>query len=106
MQVIELSAKEWKSTIDVYDAIGRAQYEHDGRTTSNVRNINALLELLVWDVWRHENAPYTIRVSGVSGLPAEIREEITLIKTLLAEARAESVSRRSVDVKVLLEILD
>ena len=106
MRVVKLSANHWKSTLDFYDAIGVAQYEHDGRSVANTRNINGLLELLVWDVCNGGSLPYTFLISGTSNLYDEIRCEIELVRQLLVQTRSESLSRRGFDVPVSLEIAD
>jgi hypothetical protein len=104
MRVIDLRGSDWKSVVDFYDAIGRAQYEYDGRAVANVRNINGLLELLVWNVPGQGNPPYAIRVSGLTHLPNKIRDEVSLVQQLLVKARKESISRRGFDVEVHFEI--
>jgi hypothetical protein len=104
MRVIELHAKHWKSVLDFYDAVGRAQYEHDGRAVANIHNINGLPELLIWDASRR-TTPYVIRISGASDLPNAIRDEIVFVQKKLAEAREESVRRRRFDVDVQLEVV-
>lgn len=105
MHVIDLHTDDWKSIVDFYDAIGRAGHEHSGRTVANARNVNGLLELLVWDVQRGGDAPDAIRVSGVCKLPDKIRDEVILVQWLLTEARAESIARRGFDVEVDFEVV-
>lgn len=104
MNVIEVHAAQWKSVADFYRAIGRAQFEHDGRAVPNVTNVNALLELLVWDVCEPGSPPFTIKVIGTSDLTHEIRLEIDLVQRLLADSRMESVHRRGFDVDVHIEL--
>jgi hypothetical protein len=94
MHVIELPAHDWKSVLDFHDAIGRAQYEYDGRAVANIHSVDGLLELLVWDVCEAGQPPYAFRVTGTSNLFSNVRENIDLFQRLLLEARTESIRRR------------
>lgn len=106
MNVIELHSEKWTSRIDVHEALARALYERDGQAVANRHNVNALLELLVWDVCGGVQTPSVIRVSGLYGAPEEVRDEITHIQQLVAEACAESKIQQGVDVDIRLEIVD
>ncbi len=106
MRVLELRGEQWTSVIDFYDAVGRAQYDHDGRAVANICNINGLLELLIWDVRKQSTPPYAFRVLGASSLPEELRQEIAFVKESLADARRESIRRRGFDVEVDIETAD
>src|SRR5260221_11455888 len=100
MRVVELHGDKWKSILDFNTALGRALYEYDGRAVATPHSVDAQLELLVWDISSGGSAPYTIRVSGISNLSAEVRDRIALLQRLVLEARTEAVDRAGYDVDV------
>jgi hypothetical protein len=77
----------------------------NGRAVANVRNINGLLELLIWGVHKEGAPPYTIRITGVANAPRPVSDEIVAVQKALAEAREESIRQRGFDVLVRLEIV-
>ncbi len=104
MHIIELRGDDWKSIVDFDNALGRALNAYDRRVVGNVHSVDALLELLIWDVSSAGSPPYTIRVSGISKQSEEIRTGVALIQRLLLGAREESRVRRGYDVEVYFEI--
>lgn len=99
MRSIELNAATWKTAHDFYDALLVAI----GAPEGHGRNMNALIDSMVWGGINAVKPPYTVRIRGVAVLPNEVREEIELLKRYLAEGRKEFQASRTRDVEVRLE---
>jgi RNAse (barnase) inhibitor barstar len=99
--MINLDAAYWKSVDDFYDALLaaiKAPKEHG-------RNLNALVDSMIWGGINALEPPYTIRISGVSALPKQVHDEIDMAKQDLARGRKDFRSLRGDDVEVAIEIV-
>jgi Barstar (barnase inhibitor) len=106
MQIIKLDATKWKTVLDLYDALLAVI----GTPKGYSRNINALLEAMVWDYAFPEtsyalNPPYTIHIQNTKGLPKDILDEIEHISRSLSEACAEFHKRQYGEVDVKMNIV-
>jgi RNAse (barnase) inhibitor barstar len=101
MRVIDLDATKWKSADDFYDALLPAI----GAPELHGRNLNALVDSMIWGGLNAVEPPYTIRISGAATLPKDVRSEIELAKQALTEDRADFRRLRGSDVDVSLEIV-
>jgi hypothetical protein len=101
MRTIELDAAVWKTALDFYDALLAAL----GAPMWHGRNINALIDSMIWGGINEVAPPYTIRVLHLGRSPKDVTEEVELAKHALAEARVEYRGRRGRDVDVRLEII-
>lgn len=101
MQTIELHAEEWKSLRDFYDALIRAL----GGPAWHGRNVNALIDSIVWGDINAINPPYTICIFGVAALSDDLREHIEHLQKAISEHRSEFRAQRGYDVEVGIEIM-
>jgi hypothetical protein len=106
MQIVKLDALKWKTVLDLYDAL----LALIGTPKGYSRNINALLEAMVWDYAFPEtsyalNPPYTIHIQNTKGLPKDILHEVDLISRCLSEACAEFHARQYGEVEVTMNIV-
>ena len=101
MRAIELNAATWRTVHDFYDAVLAAI----GAPERHGRNMNALIDSMVWGGINAVVPPYTIRIRGVGVAPNEVREAIELLKRCLAEGRAEYQTSRGRDIEVQLETI-
>jgi RNAse (barnase) inhibitor barstar len=99
MRMIELDGTEWRSVSDFYGALIAAL----GAPEGYARNINAVMELMVWDN-DVPISPFIVRVSKARTLPAEVREEVRHFQDALRSAQAESIVRRGFDVDVNFDV--
>src|SRR5574337_372345 len=99
MRVIELDATNWPTTGDFYDALLAAI----GAPEYHGRNLNALVDSMVWGGINAVEPPYVVRISGTAKLPKETCDEIEMAKRVLAEARAEFRALRGSDAEVAIE---
>jgi len=100
MRIIELDAGNWRSALDFYNDLLAAL----GAPTGHGRNINALVDSMIWGGMNAVEAPYTIRILHTTKLSQEIRDELELVKRVFAEACAEFHERRGHDVCIEWEI--
>src|SRR5712672_2855548 len=100
MTIIELNAQSWHSREDFYSALLAAL----GAPKSHGRNLNAVIDSMVWGGMNAVEPPYKIRVLGTENLSEDIRAEIDVVKQALANARAERRASGGPDVEIGLEI--
>jgi hypothetical protein len=100
MQLIELDGSKWVTVMDFYDALLTAL----GAPRWHGRNVNALVDSMIFGGINAMEPPYRIRVRGISNAPPEVRTEIEWAKQDLEAAREEFRASRSQDVEVQLEV--
>jgi len=100
-QVIDLDATNWVSAHDFYDALLPAL----GAPPQHGRNVNALVDSMIWGGMNKIEPPYTIRICRAGQLPKSVLDHIEVAKTALLEARADFRAIRGRDVRVHLEIV-
>jgi RNAse (barnase) inhibitor barstar len=100
MLVIDIDATNWRTGDDFYQALLSAL----GAPKDHGRNVNAVVDSVVWGGINSVQPPYTVRVSGMKNIPKQVREDIELVERCLGEARAEFQTRRGHDVEVHFEI--
>jgi RNAse (barnase) inhibitor barstar len=99
MQIIELDATKWKTVDDFYDAL----LASIGAPEWHGRNLNALLDSMIWGGINALKPPYTIKIWGLANLPKDVRNEVEMAKQDLAHGRMDYRSRRGGDVEVTME---
>jgi RNAse (barnase) inhibitor barstar len=86
MREINLDATNWVTVHDFYDALLSVL----GAPDEHGRNINALIDSMVWGGINKIDPPYSIHIRGIGKLPKEVRDHIELAKNSLLEARAQN----------------
>src|SRR5689334_10641965 len=71
MKRIEIRAENWRGVLDFYTALLAALEAPPGHG----RNINALVDSMVWGGMNELEPPYAIPIVGSSTLPTAIRQE-------------------------------
>jgi len=74
MRIIELNAENWRTALDFYSALLAAL----GTPKSHGRNLNALVDSMVWGEMNRIEPPYTIRIVRIDRLPKDARDEIEM----------------------------
>jgi RNAse (barnase) inhibitor barstar len=100
MNIIELKAQDWRTWEDFYGALLVAL----GAPNEHGRNLNALIDSIVWGGMNAVEPPYKIIILGVEDLSKDIRDEIHALKEGLTRARAERLASGERDVEIALEI--
>jgi Barstar (barnase inhibitor) len=99
MRTIVLDASKWKSVPDFYGALLSAV----GAPGWHGRNVNAVVDSMIWGGINTLEPPYTVKVVGTSALPIVVLEQVELARTALSEAREEFRERKGRDVEVSFE---
>jgi len=101
MKTIKLHASAWSGILDFYEELLEAldaAFWHG-------RNINALIDSMVWGGINGIDPPYTVQIGGLHEAPQEIQDEVRLTKQDIDEARREFYKIKGHDVNVHIEIL-
>jgi hypothetical protein len=98
-RTIEIDAARWTSIVDFYNALFVAL----GAPAGHGYNINALIDSMIYGGINKIDPPYTVRISGATKLPKDLRDEIKLYVELLIEARDEARGPDGGDVDVQFE---
>ena len=100
MGVIELDATDWLNILDAYDALMRAL----GSPEWHGKNINALIDSMVYGGINRVDPPYLIRIRGTAKCPENIRQEVELWAGAIRKARADQRQRYGKETNVGFEI--
>ena len=100
MRIIELDATRWRTALDLYDDLLPAL----GSPEWHGRNINALIDSMIWGGINAVEPPYVVVALNAANLSKDAREEIELLRAALIEAREEFHRRNGHDVEVELKI--
>lgn len=100
MRVIELDATKWKTVLDFYDDLLAAV----GAPKGHGRSPAALIDSMIWGGMNAVEPPYTVRISGLSAAPQEVRSYVQLVSDALLEGRIYRKRHKGDDVDVSIVI--
>jgi RNAse (barnase) inhibitor barstar len=78
MNIVQIDASGWRTGLDFYETLLAAL----GAPHGHGRNINALIDSMVYGGINAIGPPMVVRVTGTANLPTDARDELTL--TILA----------------------
>lgn len=84
-KIIELRADDWKEPLDIYESLLHAL----GAPRWHGRNINALIDSMVYGGINEIDPPYMIIVRGHERAPPDVLRDLTFMILALGEAAAE-----------------
>ena len=87
MNLVQLDASHWKTGLDFHEALLAAL----GAPSWHGRNINALIDSMIYGGINTIGPPLTIRVTGTANLPDDAKNE--LIFTILAFGSAQGTDK-------------
>jgi len=90
MRLITLDAAAWKTYDDFYGALLKAV----GAPEWHGRNINALIDSMVWGGINAVEPPYTVRILNADAVPPAVREEIELAANAIQEEQRGDLTVR------------
>jgi RNAse (barnase) inhibitor barstar len=99
MKLVELNAGSWATIDDFLDAILTAL----GAPDWHGRNLDALLDSAIPGQINAVEPPYTVRIAGAAGLPADVREYVATLASDVAKRRQEHLARTGEDFQVFYE---
>ncbi len=100
MRIIELDATKWKTVLDFYHAL----LASIGAPAWHGMSPDALVDSMIWGGINAVEPPYTIRISGLSTAPKEVRDHVELVKDVLVEGRIYRKRHNGDDVEVSIVI--
>jgi hypothetical protein len=65
---------------------------------------DALVDPMIWGGINSVEPPYTIKITGTTALPKDVKAEIDIAKKILADGRSYYQKARGGDVEVAIEI--
>jgi RNAse (barnase) inhibitor barstar len=81
MNVIDLDANDWKTALDFYEAILAAI----GAPRWHGRNVNALIDSMIYGGISELEPPFTVRITNTENLPDDAREELVIVILAMAQ---------------------
>jgi hypothetical protein len=96
MRTIELDATKWKTVVDFYKALLAAI----GAPAWHGISPDALVDSMIWGGINAVDPPYIVRISGLSAVPLQVRDEIQLASDILVDGRCYRKRYRGDDVDV------
>lgn len=100
-RIITLDATTWREVSDFYDALLPAI----GAPHWHGKNINALIDSMVWGGINTIEPPYTVRIIHADNLPSRVKQEVADTARYVLEARGEYRQERAEDVVVAFEVI-
>src|SRR5713101_2430980 len=82
LRIIELDATRWRAALDLYDDLLPAL----GSPEWHGRNLNALIDSMIWGGINAVEPPYVVVVLNAANLPKDAREEIEFLRGALIKA--------------------
>ncbi len=100
MRIIELDATKWKTVLDFYDALLAAI----GAPNWHGKGPDAMVDSMIWGGINAVEPPYTVRISGLSAAPQEVRDHVQLVSDVLVDGRIYRKRHKGDDVEVSIVI--
>jgi RNAse (barnase) inhibitor barstar len=82
-RLVEFDASQYHTVLDFYRALGAAL----GSPTWHGTNINALIDSMVYGGINAIDPPYTLKITGISNLPEDVRDELFRIADAIKMAQ-------------------
>ena len=101
MRIIDLDATKWKSIVDFYNAL----LASIGAPKEHGISPDALVDSMIWGGMNAVEPPYSIRITGLSTAPSEVRDEVELAKNDLAKGRDYRKRHDGDDVQVSIDVV-
>jgi RNAse (barnase) inhibitor barstar len=100
VQCVDLDASAWTSALDFYEALLTTL----GAPRWHGRNINALVDSMVFGGINEIMPPYVVVIRGLDAAPAEVREEIEAARDALIIGQEDFRANTGEEVGVSLEL--
>jgi hypothetical protein len=100
VRIIELDATQWQTVLDFYYAL----LASIGAPEWHGISPDALVDSMIWGGINAVEPPYTVRISGLSTAPKEVRDHVQLVSDVLVDARIYRKRHKGDDVDVSVVI--
>jgi hypothetical protein len=102
MRLIELDGKRWNSPLDFLRSLKAALGSPEGHGMSP----DAFVDSMIYGGMNSIEPPYVVRITNISGVPKEVADCISLMISVLQEARQERLQRRGDDIEISIEAVN
>lgn len=102
MRLIELDGKGWNSPLDFLRSLKAALGSPEGHGMSP----DAFVDSMIYGGMNSIEPPYVVRIANISGVPKEVADCISLMISVLQEARQERLHRRGDDIEISIEAVN
>jgi len=82
MKTLKLNATGWRSVADFYDSL----LSHLGAPEWHGRNVNALVDSVVYGGINRVNPPFVIRIERIGSVPEDARQELAWAMESIGQA--------------------
>jgi hypothetical protein len=96
MRLIELDAKGWNSPLDFLRSLKVAL----GSPEVHGMSPAAFVDSMIYGGMNSVEPPYVVQITNISGVPKEVADYISLMTSVIQEARQERRQRRGDDIEV------
>ena len=83
--IIELDATNWRDGVDFYRSLLKAI----GAPEWHGMNVNAFIDSIIHGDINTIDPPFTVRITGTSNVPADVREGIDVLMQYIRPANAQ-----------------
>ena len=84
VKLIRLDAQMWREPLEFYNALLQSL----GAPEWHGRNVNALIDSMIYGGINKVEPPYRIAIAGTHAVPGIVSEEIKLVKKCLEDAQS------------------
>ena len=102
MHLIELNAKGWNSPLDFLRSLKAAL----GSPEIHGMSPDAFVDSMIYGGMNRVEPPYVVRITNINGAPKEVADYISLMISVIQEARQERLQRRGDDIEVSMSAED
>jgi hypothetical protein len=96
MRIIELDGRLWKTPVDFVHAL----YEGIEQGHPHGHSPDAFADSMIWRGMGGVEPPYVVKVINVKNAPSDVRDYVSLMASIIAEARKERFNRDGTDIEV------
>jgi RNAse (barnase) inhibitor barstar len=96
MFLIELDGGEWKTPLDFLQSLADAI----GSPECHGMNPDAFVDSMIWGGINSVQPPYAIQIKNITKAPSEVADYVSLMASVIEEARQERFRRRGGNIEV------
>jgi hypothetical protein len=100
MRLIELDAKEWNSPLDFLQSLKAVLGSPEGHGMSP----DAFVDSMIYGGINSVEPPYVVRIINISDVPKEVADYISLMISVIQQARKDRLQRRGDDIEVSISV--
>ncbi len=102
MRIVTLDGQHWRTPLDFHQSlfVGIEQGHPHGLS------VDAFVDSMVWRGMGGLEPPYRVVIINIAGAPQDVKDEVSLLASTVAEARRERFICQGVDVEVSIACVE